>query len=125
MILNKVAYFTTYAPNTTVAVDPCAPGNLGTARLYALNYLTGEAALNFQSNNDGTTVSNERALNKDGKVLLTADRVVTLGSGIPSGLTMIIREDGEAGLLMSCGGGVCEEDPEFTIRPQVINWRMW
>lgn len=125
LILNKVAYFTTYAPNTTVAVDPCAPGNLGTSRLYGLNYLTGEAALNFQTSNDGSAVSNERAKNKEGQVLLTADRVVTLGSGIPSGLTMVIREDGEVGLLMSCGGGVCEEDPELTIRPQVINWRMW
>jgi type IV pilus assembly protein PilY1 len=143
LILNKVAYFTTYAPNTTVAVDPCAPGNLGTSRLYALNYKTGEAALNFHSSNDTTSVNNERALNKDGKVLLTADRVVTLGSGIPSGLTLVIRgpgegggdedEDGDgngpgkgkAGLLMSCGGGVCREDPDFTIRPRVINWRTW
>lgn len=125
MILNKVAYFSTYSPNTTVAVDPCAPGNLGVSRLYALNYLTGEAALNFQTNNDTSTVSNERALNKEGKVLLTSDRVVTLGSGIPSGLTTIIPESGEVAILVTSGSGVRKEDPKWNRRPQVMNWRMW
>lgn len=125
LILNKVAYYTSYAPNTTVAVDPCAPGNLGISRLYALNYLTGEAALNFQTSNDGSTVANERALDKEGKVLLTSDRVVTLGSGIPSGLTVIIPETGEVGILVTSGSGVRKEDPKWKRRPQIINWRMW
>ncbi len=125
LVLNKVAYYTSYAPNTTVAVDPCSPGNLGISRLYALNYLTGEAALNFQTSNDGSTVANERALNKEGKVLLTSDRVVTLGSGIPSGLTVIIPETGEVGILVTSGSGVRKEDPKWKRRPQIINWRMW
>jgi len=125
LIINKVAYFTTYTPNTVVSVDPCAPGNLGVSRIYALNYKTGEAALNFQSSNDTSTVSNERALNKHGKVLLTADRVVTLGSGIPSGLTIVIPESGEVAVMASSGSGVIPTDAEYKVRPQVINWRMW
>lgn len=125
LIINKVAYFTTYAPNIVVSPDPCKPGNLGVSRLYALNYKTGEAALNFQASNDASTVTNERALNKDGKVLLTADRVVTLGSGIPSGLTIIIPESGDLAVVATSGGGVIPKDAEYKVRPQIINWRMW
>lgn len=125
LIINKVAYFTTYSPDVIMAPDPCDAGNLGTSRLYALNYKTGEAALNFQKGNDATAVSNERALNKEGKVLLTADRVVNLGSGIPSGLTIIIPESGELAVVATSGGGVIPTDAEYTVRPQVINWRMW
>lgn len=125
LIINKVAYYTTYSPDIITAPDPCDAGNLGTSRLYALNYKTGEAALNFQKNNDTTTVSNERALNKDGKVLLTEDRVVNLGTGIPSGLTIIIPESGELAVVATSGGGVIPTDAEYTVRPQVINWRMW
>lgn len=125
LIINKVAYFTTYTPNILVAPDPCIPGNLGVSRLYALNYKTGEATLNFQANNDTSSVSNERALNKDGKVLLTADRVATLGSGIPSGLTIIIPESGDLAVVATSGGGVIPKDAEYKVRPQIINWRMW
>ena len=46
-VFNGTAFFSTYTPNATTSVDPCNPGNLGTSRLYAVNYRTGEAVLNF------------------------------------------------------------------------------
>ena len=127
LAFNKVAYFTTYAPNTEVSEDPCSPGNLGVSRLYAVNYKTGEAVLNFNEGDDGTVadVANSRAINTQGKVLLRSDRSVSLGVGIPSGLVVIMPPSGDAKLLIGCGGGLCSEDPVVggTIIP--IYWMQW
>lgn len=126
LAFNKVAYFTTYTPNTTVSTNPCSPGNLGVSRLYAVNYKTGEAVLNFTSGNDTeSTTNNARALSKSGKVLRRADREITLGVGIPSGLVVVMPPSGDAELLIGCGGGLCAEDPVVggTIIP--IYWMQW
>ena len=127
LAFNKVAYFTTYTPNTVVSADPCSPGNLGVSRLYAVDYKTGEAVLNFNASDDATVadVSNNRAVNNQGKVLLRADRSVELGVGIPSGLVVIMPPGGDAKLLIGCGGGLCSEDPVVggTIIP--IYWMKW
>ncbi len=48
-------FFTSYTPNAFGAIDICEPGNQGTARLYGVNYLTGEAAFNWDTTNDPTT----------------------------------------------------------------------
>lgn len=123
LAFNKIAHYTTFAPNVT-STDPCVPGNLGISRLYAVNYLTGEAVLNFSKANDsGLTTDNTRALSDDGKVLRRKDRSVTLGLGIPSGIVVIMPPDGDAKLLIGCGGGLCTEDPVIggTIYP--IYWR--
>lgn len=131
LIFNKVAYFTTYTPNPPSAEDdPCAPGNLGHSRLYAVDYKTGEAVLNFASagtpdNNDDEDPTNKRAVSKDGNVLRREDRSVTLGVGIPSGLVVVMPPSGDAKLLIGCGGGLCSEDPTLggTIIP--IYWMQW
>jgi type IV pilus assembly protein PilY1 len=111
-VFNKVAYFTTYAPNTMVAPDPCQPGNLGTARLYAVDYLTGEAVLNYDTTNDTTTIDNKRANSTPGQVLIRSDRSVTLGSGIPSGVVLIINPNGGLKALIGVGGVIPGEDPK-------------
>jgi len=112
LIFNKVVYFTTYIPNTTLSTDPCTPGNLGASSLYAVNYLTGEAVLNFNTGNDDeSTDNNTRALNAAGDVLRRSDRKISLGVGIPSGLVVLMPPSGEAKLLIGCGGGLCNEDP--------------
>jgi len=126
LAFNKVAYYTSYTPNSSFSTDPCSPGNLGLSRLYGVDYKTGEAVLNFSNSNDSeSTVDNTRALSKDGKVLRRADREVTLGVGIPSGLVVVMPASGDAKLLIGCGGGLCSEDPVTggTIIP--IYWMNW
>ena len=123
LAFNKVAYYTTFAPNVA-GTDPCIPGNLGISRLYAVDYLTGEAVLNFATSNDATSTSdNTRALSDDGKVLRRGDRSIALGLGIPSGIVVVMPPSGDAKLLIGCGGGLCTEDPVTggTIYP--IYWR--
>ncbi|MHC1698472.1 MAG: pilus assembly protein [Geobacteraceae bacterium] len=111
-VFNKVAYFTTYAPNTTVAPDPCQTGNLGTARLYAVDYLTGEAVLDYDTANDSTTINNKRANYVPGQVLVRSDRSVTLGSGIPSGIVLIINPNGGLKALIGVGGVIPGQNPK-------------
>jgi type IV pilus assembly protein PilY1 len=125
LAFNKVAYYTTYAPLETTA-NSCTPGNLGVSRLYAVDYKTGEAVLNFNGTNDTqSTDNNSRALSKYGKVLRRADRSIELGVGIPSGIVVLMPPSGEAKLLIGCGGGLCSEDPVLggTIIP--IYWMAW
>jgi type IV pilus assembly protein PilY1 len=130
LAFNKVAYYTTYAPAAT-NTSPCDPGNLGLSRLYAVDYLTGEAVLNFDNvdnkptthNDDQLTDDNKRADDGKGNVLRRTDRTVELGVGIPSGIVVLMPPSGDSTLLIGCGGGLCSEDPApgGTIYP--IYWR--
>lgn len=115
-VFNNVAFCTSYQPLTSAQLNlisnPCQPGNLGTSRLYAVNYLTGEAVYNY---NTGTgsdvfgenqdTSTNARAVDTDGDgnsfVLRRSDREVTLGGGIPSGMVFIIGANGKITVLTS------------------------
>jgi len=100
LIFNKVAYFTTHAPSTSVSSDPClAKDDLGTSRMYAMNYKTGEAVLNFDTTNDSSTTYSSRA-KSGGIILLRSDRVTTLGPGISSGVGVIITPGGETELIV-------------------------
>jgi len=106
-----VAYFTTFTPLVQEDDDPCQTSNLGVARLYAVDYLTGEAVNNYDKTNDGQeTETNLRAKSSDGKVLRRSDRERTLGGGIPSGVTVVVSETGEPRVLVGCDGGICLED---------------
>ncbi len=104
-LMNGVVYFTTYAPSTAVTVtDPCQTGNLGTARLYALDYYSGMAALNLDTSNDTLTPlwdKNTHARDAKGNLLQRTDRTINLGTGIPSG----VQPSG----LVGCGGGLCKQ----------------
>jgi len=122
-VFNKVAYFTTYAPSTTEAPDPCGSGNLGTARLYAVNYLTGEAVLNYDKTNDSTILDNKRAKSTPGQVLLRSDRLVTLGSGIPSGIVLIINPNGGLKALIGVGGVIPGQNPKKGGSIVPLYWR--
>lgn len=98
-VFNRVAYFSTYSPNLNPAADPCAP-SVGTGRIYAVNYATGEAVFNFDKNNDSPSgVTNTRARQGDIN-LLRDDRFLELGPGVPSGA--VIKENS---LLVGVGGG--------------------
>jgi len=126
LVFNKVAYYTTYTPDAAASSDPCAIGNLGTSRLYAVDYKTAEAVLNFIDSNDSeSTENNYRALGDNGRVLRRDDRSLDLGVGIPSGLVVLMPPSGDAKLLIGSGGGLCSEDPVSggTIFP--IYWMAW
>lgn len=84
---NKIAYFTSFTPGTSAVVDPCKPSNLGTSRLYVIDYSTGEAVMNYDTAND--TVTTNKRSQKNGKTLVRSDRVKTIGSGIASGVVLV------------------------------------
>lgn len=83
----KTYYVSTFTPND----DVCVPGGAGT--MYALSYLTGEAALDF-----------------DGAELIRSDEI---GGGIPSKPVMVITEEGQK-LLISVGSTNPEATSEET-----------
>ncbi|MBW2059144.1 MAG: hypothetical protein JRJ26_16780 [Deltaproteobacteria bacterium] len=72
--LGGVAYFTTFEPDADVPTDPCeAVASLGTARLYALNYLNGNAAYNFDQSSS---------------IIGKTDRSIAIGTSIASGVVI-------------------------------------
>ncbi len=112
-VISKVAYFTTYAPSAETTTDPCnTSANRGTARLYAIDYLTTEAAYNYNTANDTT----------DGVVKDASDRSKTIGTGIPSGVVMVISPSGISALI---GVGGALATPEVSEMGSVIPvyWR--
>jgi len=76
-VFYKTLYITTFTPND----DPCLPGGIG--KLYALNYKTGEAVLDFDDDGD-------------------VERSTEIGGGIPSEPVTIITEDSQK-LFISTG----------------------
>jgi type IV pilus assembly protein PilY1 len=112
-VFNKVAYFTTYAPDVVIVPDPCKPGNEGTARIYAVNYLTGESVLDYDPGNDTAT----------DEVLQRSDRVMSLGVGIPSGIVLVINPGGQLKALIGVGGVIAGADPKKGGSIVPIYWR--
>ncbi|NIO03075.1 MAG: hypothetical protein GTN74_00245, partial [Proteobacteria bacterium] len=82
-------YLTTFTPTAGDPIDPCYVGE-GTARLYALDYKTAAAVLNF----DETSSDLEKS-----------DRSETIGSAIPSGMVIAIIR-GEGASYIGVGGGI-------------------
>jgi len=133
LVDDKKAYYTTFTPNAVSAdVDPCLAGNLGLSRLYAVDYLTGEAVYNFDKTNDpeNTTNLNKRAgivkvddkgnptPSGEGDIFRRSDRFRLLGSGIASGVVKAGK------ILIGCGGGLCKEDPPWEMASGQIFWMM-
>jgi len=77
-VFYKTVYFTTFLPND----DLCLPGGVG--NLYALEYKTGQAVLDFDDDGD-----NERS--------------VSIGGGIPSKVVTVITDNGGVKLFISVG----------------------
>jgi type IV pilus assembly protein PilY1 len=77
-VFYKTAYMTTFTPND----DPCLPGGVG--KLYALEYKTGAAVLDFDNNG-------------------TPERSIDIGGGIPSKVVTVITDSGGFKLFISVG----------------------
>lgn len=122
-VFAKVVYYTTFSPSDGEDLEPCVP-NRGVARVFALNYLTGEAVFNYDTSNDSGYASetNTRAIGNNSEILKRNDRYDVIGSGIPSGVVVIINEEGE-GALIGVGGGL--EIPEVRAGKTAIRlyWR--
>ena len=132
-VFNQVAFFTTYQPdnlaNITAANNPCDPGNLGFSRIYAVNYQTGEAVLNFDTTNDTASTTNVRAQAEDSDgtsyILRRSDREMSLGGGIPSGMVFVIGADGKVSAITAANISfpVLEMPGDGTIFP--VYWTQW
>ena len=98
-------------PTTGKEGDPCFVGE-GTAKVYALQYETGNAAFNFDLTNDvGET-----------KIISKTDREVTIGTAIPS-CVIITFIKGKPVAFVGVGGRVFKP-PITGTQLNNIYWRM-
>ena len=104
-VFNKVLYVTTFLPTGSAVVDACQPANLGSSNTYALNYMTGEAALDYDLSNNSFSTDNKRA-NMGGAVLLRSDRKKGIGQGIASGVVVVISNTGKANVVVGSSGNI-------------------
>jgi type IV pilus assembly protein PilY1 len=100
-----VVYLTTFTPTVGDPLDPCYVGE-GTARLYALDYRTGGAQLNFDTSTEELT---------------KADRFELIGTAIPSGVVIALIE-GIGASYIGVGGGIVNSD---LINPAAILRIFW
>jgi len=107
-LFSGALYCTTYTPNAVTISDPCMPGNLGMGRLYALDYANGGAAIDFNGSGD----------------LTTSDRSLSIGGGIPSGMVMIIGEDGEVSAIVAAGGNLLTPPTKASSNIKPLYWRI-
>jgi type IV pilus assembly protein PilY1 len=111
VVYYKTAYFTTFAPTFGSETDPCFVGE-GKARLYILNYTTGNAAFNLDLTND-----------IGGEVVKRSDRVGVIGTAIPSGVIVTFLRGTAVGYL-GVGGGVFAPRLPSTKSLIPVNWRI-
>jgi len=119
-VFNGIVYFTTFMPNTDVAVDPCNQGNTGQSFLWALNPQYGSSILNLNTYNDSTSNYNAlkwnsySSMGKSGNaVYLRTDRAGHLGTGMAS----------PPGEIMGCSGSLCPSKPDLSGHVLQIYWR--
>lgn len=83
LVYNQVVYFTTFTPTTSATeedTDLCFSTGAGTARLYAVDYKTGNAVFADFDGNSAT--------------LTKADKSIKIGSSIPSEPSVVVTEKG-------------------------------
>jgi type IV pilus assembly protein PilY1 len=99
-VYGGVIYFTTYTPDDGApSEDPCAASTVrGVGRLYAVDYKTGASVSEFSS---------EVEIDGDGNVatLGKKDRLIAIGTAIPSAPVIAILENG-ARIFIGVEGGI-------------------
>lgn len=110
-VFAKTVFFSTFTPTSAVA---CGSGG-GTAKLYAVNMLTGDAAIDLTT---GQTLST-------GESALTWARGV--GAGIPSRAIIIINQSGNTGNPSVINGTTNQQISSSPLPPvslrRLIGWR--
>ncbi len=107
LLIYGVSYYTTFTPQIGPPTDPCFVGE-GTARLYAVAYLTGNAFFNFDLTSDTMT---------------TNDRSITIGTAIPSGAIIAIVAGTSTTGYIGIGGGVYKAPLRSTKVLLPITWK--
>jgi type IV pilus assembly protein PilY1 len=111
VVFYGISYYTTFSPTFGSLEDPCFVGE-GTARLYALNYATGEAAFNMDLTNDiGETVISK------------TDRSLVIGTAIPSGVVITVI-GGKVAAYVGVGGGVIMPQLTTTRSMFPLHWKL-
>jgi type IV pilus assembly protein PilY1 len=100
VLLFRAAYFTTFTPTFGVEGDPCFVGE-GIARLYILQYQTGNAIYNFDLTND----------TEEEDIISATDRSREIGTAIPSGVIVTFIQ-GKPTAYIGVGGGVMRGIPQ-------------
>jgi type IV pilus assembly protein PilY1 len=100
-----VVYLTTFTPTAGSEADPCYVGE-GTARIYALDYKTAAAELNFDTSSPELTKS---------------DRSQLIGTAIPSGM-VIALVGGQGVNFLGVGGGIVSTE---MIHPEALTRTYW
>jgi type IV pilus assembly protein PilY1 len=93
MVFAGVAYYSTFSPDSGDITDKCFLAE-GIARLYEVNYKTGNAAFNLDLTND----TGETVISK-------TDRTAVIGTAIPSGVIITFIK-GVSTAYIGVGGGV-------------------
>jgi type IV pilus assembly protein PilY1 len=139
VLFDQVVNIPTFQANGSVVVNPCL-ADVGSGRIYAVNYKTGEAVFNYQTGNDNESKANNSRADGgavvirrstgcgagDGGAGCNDDRVKTVGSGIPSEVVIIIPEtigSCDAMALAGVGGGVSTLSTQCGGTNQRIYWR--
>jgi type IV pilus assembly protein PilY1 len=89
VVWSGTVYYTTFGPTEGSESDPCFVGE-GVARVYAMDYKTGGAVIDFDGN--GT--------------FDRSDRAKVIGTSIPSSVVIALRSEGLASGYVSVGGGI-------------------
>jgi type IV pilus assembly protein PilY1 len=89
IVFDGVVYFTTFSPNPPTSGDQCSSAGVGQGYLYAVKYLTGEAAFNWYSGNDTVDAQGHTVA-----VYTEVDRHLALGSGIPPAPKLAVTPNG-------------------------------
>ncbi len=97
IVMEGKVFFTTYVPaerDTEYDADACTLISAeGYGRLYALDILTGEAALNLNEEND-ETMTDEEGNESTEEVMGRTDRMEELGEGIPPAAQGVYQKKG-------------------------------
>ncbi len=111
LLFSKISYYTTFYPQIGAPSNPCFLGN-GTATLYAVSYLTGNAAFNFDLTNDAS-----------GTTLGRSDRSIVVGSAIPSGAIIAVVGGSSTTGYIGIGGGIYKAPLKSSNVLVPINWK--
>jgi type IV pilus assembly protein PilY1 len=111
VVFYRTAYYTTFSPTVGHVDDPCFVGE-GEAWLYAVDYMNGNAVFNYDLTNDVGEV-----------VLGKSDRIVRIGTAIPSGVIITVVGNTVVAYV-GVGGGISRPTLKKTKVFYPVYWKV-
>jgi type IV pilus assembly protein PilY1 len=111
VVFYRTVYYTTFAPSILHLEDLCYVGE-GVAFLYAVDYMNGNAVFNFDLTNDA-----------GGTVLDKTDRILKIGTSIPSGVVITVVGNTAVGYA-GVGGGIFKPQMKKTKIFYPLHWKI-